>query len=247
MQHDLTERSTRASLHDAPDILGVTATRPPRRAMLAVDFDEANKMLAASAWVTEAAAGAPFALNLVFTAVGARETRVSVTPSDGNSLEEDDPLRDDGQDQSRMAELVARDRLGLNHDDVVNALDSKPERHKSVSKEAYSLPAHPMSTPYRDPFKVKRAPGADTRVYRAGTTKAGVSEQRPSKSEGKEHHAAVDARQAVFAIDGPVGKPSASATENDEVDQSKPSSPNNPKLVRSAIVLLSLTGSRRFH
>ena len=243
MQHDLTERSTRASLHDAPDILGVTATRP-HRAMLAVDFDEANKMLAASAWVAEAAAGAPFALNLVFTAVGARETRVSVTPSDGNSLEEDDPLRDDGQDQSRMAELVARDRLGLNHDDVVNALDSKPERHKA-SKEAYSLPAHPMSTPYRDPFKVKRAPGADTRVHRAGTTKAGVSEQRPSKSEGKKHHAAVDARQAVFAIDGRVGRPSA--TDNDELDQSKPSSPNNPKLVRSAIVLLSLAGSRLFH
>jgi hypothetical protein len=214
--------------------------------MPAVDFDEANKMLAASAWVAEAGAGAPFALSLVFTAVGIRETRVSVTPSDGNSLEEDDPLRDDGQDQSRMAELVARDRLGLNHDDVVNALDSKPERHKSLSKEAYSLPAHPMSTPYRDPFKVKRAPGADTRVHRAGTTKAGVSEQRPSKSEGKEHHAAgMDARQAVFAIDGPVGKPSA--TENDELDQSKPSSPNNPKLVRSAIVLLSSTGSRRFH
>jgi hypothetical protein len=212
--------------------------------MLAVDFDDANKMLAASAWVAEAAAGAPFALNLVFTAVGARETRVSVTPSDGNSLEEDDPLRDGGQDQSRM-ELVARDRLGLNHDDVVNALDSKPERHKSVSKEAYSLPAHPMSTPYRDPFKVKRAPGADTRVHRAGTTKAGVSEQRPSKSEGKKHHAAVDARQAVFAIDGRVGRPSA--TDNDELDQSKPSSPNNPKLVRSAIVLLSLAGSRLFH
>ena len=95
MQHDLTERSTRASLHDAPGILGVTATRPPRRAMLAVDFDEANKMLAASAWVAEAGAGAPFALNLVFTAVGARETRVSVAPSDGNSLEEDDPLRDE--------------------------------------------------------------------------------------------------------------------------------------------------------
>jgi hypothetical protein len=54
--------------------------------MLAVDFDDANKMLAASAWVAEAAAGAPFALNLVFTAVGARETRVSVTPSAGNIL-----------------------------------------------------------------------------------------------------------------------------------------------------------------
>jgi hypothetical protein len=45
MQHDLRERSTRSSLHDAPDILGGSVAGLAHRAMLAFDF-EANKTLA---------------------------------------------------------------------------------------------------------------------------------------------------------------------------------------------------------
>ena len=183
------------------------ARLPPFRPGASYIGDAVNR--AASASAAEVGAGAPFAL----------------------VLEEDDPLRDNGQNPSRMAERYH----------AVNVLDSKLEHHK----EANSLPAYSVSTPYRDPFKVKRAPGADTRVHRAGTTKAGVREQRPSNVEGEEHHAAgMDARQAMLAIDGPVGEPSA--TDNDELDKSKPSSPDANQ-VRTAMVLLSLMGSRRFH
>ena len=190
--------------------------RPARLPKFRPVGDAVNR--AASASAAEVRTGAPFALG----------------------LEEDDPLRDNGQNPSRMAELV-RDRLGPNRHHAVNVLGSKLEHHK----KANSLPADSVSTSYRDPLKVKRAPGADTWVHRAGTTKAGVSEQRPSNVEGEEHHAAgMDARQAVLAIDGPVGEPSA--TDNDELDKSKPSSPDANQ-VRTAIVLLSLICSRRFH